>query len=96
MKDSLAMSLKTNGGKMSVYGPLAMLMKRHGLQQLSRDRYDNKHVSATVSTGSSPRNLRVRDSAKSVGCRKTTHPIIRHLSAFHSVRSENAVIAYTN
>ena len=37
MKDSLAMLLKTNGGKMSVYGSLAMLMKIKGLQVVSRD-----------------------------------------------------------
>ena len=37
MKDSLAMLLKTNGGKMSVYGLLAMLMKTNWLHLLSRD-----------------------------------------------------------
>ena len=31
MKDSLAMLLKTNGGKMSVLASLAMLMKTHGV-----------------------------------------------------------------
>ena len=37
MKDSLAMLLKTNGGKMSVFSSLAMLMKKQGLSMLSRD-----------------------------------------------------------
>ena len=37
VKDSLAMLLKTNGGKMSVFSSLAMLMKKQGLIQLSRD-----------------------------------------------------------
>jgi len=37
MKDSLAMLLKTNGGKMSVFSSLAMLMKIQGLFLLSRD-----------------------------------------------------------
>ena len=37
MQDSLAMLLKTNGGKMSVYGLLAMLMKICELYVLSRD-----------------------------------------------------------
>jgi hypothetical protein len=31
------MLLKTNGEKMSVYRPLAMLMKKHELKSLSRD-----------------------------------------------------------
>ena len=31
MQDSLAMLLKTNGGKMSVLASLAMLMKKQGL-----------------------------------------------------------------
>jgi len=37
MKDSLAMLLKTNGGKMSVFVSLAMLMKTNGLFLISRD-----------------------------------------------------------
>ena len=37
MKDSLAMLLKTNGGKMSVYRPLAMLMKTKDVHVVSRD-----------------------------------------------------------
>jgi len=31
MKDSLAMLLKTNGGKLSVFASLAMLLKKQGL-----------------------------------------------------------------
>jgi hypothetical protein len=37
MKDSLAMLLKTNGGKMPDLASLAMLMKIHGLFLVSRD-----------------------------------------------------------
>jgi hypothetical protein len=37
MKASLAMLLKTNGGRMSVLTSLAMLLKKHGLFCLSRD-----------------------------------------------------------
>ena len=37
MKDSLAMLLKINGGKMSDFWPLAMLMKTNDLFSLSRD-----------------------------------------------------------
>jgi hypothetical protein len=42
MKASLAMLLKTNGGKMSVSSSLAMFMKRHGLFSVSRDIDENK------------------------------------------------------
>ena len=42
MKDSLAMSLKTNGGKMSIYSSLAMLMKIKHVRVASRD-VDEKH-----------------------------------------------------
>jgi hypothetical protein len=41
MKDSLAMLLKTNGGKMSDYGSLAILMKLKDLKSPSRDVVDN-------------------------------------------------------
>jgi hypothetical protein len=37
MKDSLAILLKTNGVKMSVFASLAMLLKKQGLFKLSRD-----------------------------------------------------------
>jgi len=37
MKDSLAMLLKTNGEKMSVFRSLAMLMKNNDLKLSSRD-----------------------------------------------------------
>jgi len=37
MKDSLAMLLKTNGGKMSGFSSLAMLMKKQDLSKRSRD-----------------------------------------------------------
>ena len=37
MKDSLAMLLKTNIGKMVVFGPLAMLLIKNGLQDASGD-----------------------------------------------------------
>ena len=37
MKDSLAMLLKTHVGKMSVYRPLAMLMKNKDIHVVSRD-----------------------------------------------------------
>ena len=42
MKDSLAMLMKTNGGKMSIYGSLAMLMKIKDVYFVSRD-VDEKH-----------------------------------------------------
>ena len=42
MKDSLAMLLKTNGGKMSVLASLAMLLKKQGLFELSRDVNEKK------------------------------------------------------
>jgi len=42
MKDSLAMLLKTNGGKMSDFEPLAMLMRIKGLFLFSRDIDENK------------------------------------------------------
>jgi hypothetical protein len=42
MKDSFAMLLKTNGEKMSVYWPLAMLMKISKLACFSRDPYEKK------------------------------------------------------
>ena len=44
MKDSFAMLLKTNGEKMSVYRPLAMLMKKNELKSLSRDVDEKKGV----------------------------------------------------
>ena len=44
MKDSLAMLLKTNLEKMSVFSPLAMLLKKRGLYRLSRDVDDKKWV----------------------------------------------------
>jgi len=37
MKDSLAMLLKTNGGKMSAFASLAMLLKRQWVISVSRD-----------------------------------------------------------
>ena len=37
MQHSLAMLLKTNGGKMSDYRSLAMLMKTHDLKSVSGD-----------------------------------------------------------
>jgi hypothetical protein len=37
MKDSLAMLLKTNGDKVSVFRSLAMLMKTHDLKLVSGD-----------------------------------------------------------
>jgi hypothetical protein len=42
MKDSLAMLLKTNIEKMSVYQPLAMLMKKNELKLLSGDVDENE------------------------------------------------------
>jgi hypothetical protein len=42
MKDSLAMLMKTNGGKMSAFVSLAMLMKTNGLFFLSGDRDEKK------------------------------------------------------
>jgi len=42
MKDSLAMSLKTNGGKMSDFWLLAMLMKIKNIQFFSRDLDDRE------------------------------------------------------
>ena len=42
MKVSLAMLLKTSVEKMSIYCPLAMLMKMHGLKSLSGDVDENK------------------------------------------------------
>jgi hypothetical protein len=42
MKDSLAMLLKTNGGKMSIYRHLSMLMKINELKSLSRDVNEKK------------------------------------------------------
>jgi hypothetical protein len=42
MQDSFAMLLKTNGGKMSVFASLAMLLKKHRLFLVSRDVYEKK------------------------------------------------------
>jgi hypothetical protein len=42
MKESLAMLLKTNGGKMSENSSLAMLMKPRELKSLSGDVCENK------------------------------------------------------
>jgi hypothetical protein len=42
MKEFLAMLLKTNGGKMSDFCSLAMLMKTNDLKVVSRDVDDNK------------------------------------------------------
>ncbi|MGA3327764.1 MAG: hypothetical protein ABSF45_25165 [Terriglobia bacterium] len=42
MKDSLAMLLKTNVEKMSIYGLLAMLKKKNELKSLSGDVDENK------------------------------------------------------
>jgi len=42
MKDSLAMLMKTNGGKMSAFASLAMLMKTNGLFLLSGDSDEKK------------------------------------------------------
>jgi len=42
MKDSLAMLLKTNGGKMSLLASLAMLLKKQIVIFVSRDVDENK------------------------------------------------------
>jgi hypothetical protein len=42
MQQYLAMLLKTNGGKLSVYRPLAILMKTNELKLLSRDVNEKK------------------------------------------------------
>src|ERR1035437_10817056 len=42
IQDSLAMLLKTNGEKMSIFRPLAILLKNKELQAFSRDIYEKK------------------------------------------------------
>ena len=42
MQDSLAMLLKTNGGKMSDFASLAILLKKQCLYSVSRDIYEKK------------------------------------------------------
>jgi hypothetical protein len=48
MKGSLAMLLKTNGEKMSDHRPLAMLLKIHVLQRVSRDVDENEWLKEGV------------------------------------------------
>jgi hypothetical protein len=88
MKDSLAMLLKTNGGKMSIYRSLAMLMKRHKIHTLSRDRYDNKEVRFTRWAPQLPVEFRARGDANSASCEKTSRAIIRNPFA--------VILRYTN
>ena len=63
MKDSLAMLLKTNGGKMSVFSSLAMLMKKQGLFLVSRDVDENKHCYALSLPRHTNKDLEKRSAA---------------------------------